>query len=60
MPVYREPIVESSIEEVAEISAKIENKKEEVQEQESTETKIKNSFFDKYVTKIKDFLDNAE
>ena len=60
MPVYREPIVESSIEEVAETSAKIETKKEEVQEQESTETKIKNSFFDKYVTKIKDFLDNAE
>ena len=27
---------------------------------ESTETKIKRSFFDKYVDKIRDFLDNAE
>lgn len=28
--------------------------------QESTETKIRKSFFDKYVDKIRDFLDNAE
>jgi len=27
---------------------------------ESTETKIRKSFFDKYVDKIKEFLDNAE
>jgi len=27
---------------------------------ESTEAKIRRSFFDKYVDKIKDFLDNAE
>jgi cell division protein FtsA len=27
---------------------------------ESTENKIKRSFFDKYVEKIKEFLDNAE
>ena len=27
---------------------------------ESTETKIRRSFFDKYVDRIKDFLDNAE
>jgi cell division protein FtsA len=27
---------------------------------ESTESKIRRSFFDKYVDKIKDFLDNAE
>ena len=27
---------------------------------ESTETKIRRSFFDRYVDKIKDFLDNAE
>jgi cell division protein FtsA len=26
----------------------------------STETQIRRSFFDKYVDKIKDFLDNAE
>jgi len=29
-------------------------------EAESTETKIRRSFFDRYVDKIKDFLDNAE
>ncbi|HMI08486.1 MAG TPA: cell division protein FtsA, partial [Flavobacterium sp.] len=32
----------------------------EPNKQESTETKIRRSFFDKYVDKIKDFLDNAE
>jgi cell division protein FtsA len=38
--------------------------KEEVEEvvfkSESTENKIRRSFFDKYVDKIKEFLDNAE
>jgi len=29
-------------------------------EEESTETKIRRSFFDRYVDRIKDFLDNAE
>ena len=29
-------------------------------ETETTENKIKRSFFDRYVEKIKDFLDNAE
>jgi cell division protein FtsA len=28
--------------------------------QESTEKKVKRSFFDKYIDRIKDFLDNAE
>ncbi|MNG41393.1 hypothetical protein D3C84_1305510 [compost metagenome] len=28
--------------------------------EESTEIKIRRSFFDRYVDKIKDFLDNAE
>jgi cell division protein FtsA len=28
--------------------------------EESTETKIRRSFLDKYVDKIKEFLDNAE
>jgi cell division protein FtsA len=28
--------------------------------QETTDDKIKRSFFDKYIDKIKDFLDNAE
>ena len=31
-----------------------------INEQESTGDKIKRSFFDRYVDKIKDFLDNAE
>jgi cell division protein FtsA len=31
-----------------------------VVKEESTETKIRRSFFDRYVDKIKDFLDNAE
>lgn len=31
-----------------------------VTKEESTETKIRRSFFDRYVDKIKDFLDNAE
>jgi cell division protein FtsA len=30
------------------------------EEKETTNEKIKRSFFDKYVDKIKDFLDNAE
>ena len=30
------------------------------EEKETTQEKIKRSFFDKYVDKIKDFLDNAE
>ncbi len=29
-------------------------------ENESTEGKVKRSFFDKYIEKIKEFLDNAE
>ncbi|WP_282787768.1 cell division protein FtsA [Flavobacterium croceum] len=35
-------------------------RKQEEKEVETTESKIKKSFFDKYVDKIKDFLDNAE
>ena len=34
--------------------------KSNVAVEESTETKIRRSFFDRYVDKIKDFLDNAE
>jgi cell division protein FtsA len=33
---------------------------EEKPEPETTESKIRRSFFDRYVDKIKDFLDNAE
>ncbi len=32
----------------------------ETKQQETTENKIKKSFFDKYIEKIKEFLDNAE
>ena len=35
-------------------------KQTEISEKETTETKIKRSFFDKYIDKIKEFLDNAE
>ena len=49
-----EPVFENVVEDV----------KVEVEEMafkpESTETKIRRSFFDKYVDKIKEFLDNAE
>lgn len=37
-----------------------EEQQEETQKAESTEHKIKRSFFDKYIEKIKEFLDNAE
>ena len=54
----REPIQERSAETKVETS-KIEQ--EAINEtDESTQTKIRRSFFDKYVDKIKDFLDNAE
>jgi cell division protein FtsA len=37
-----------------------ETPKAQVQEQVTTESTIRRSFFDRYVDKIKDFLDNAE
>ncbi len=57
VPVYKAPIVD-----VIEVE---EEKMEEIKPQyvaptESTEGKIRRSFFDKYVDKIKEFLDNAE
>lgn len=57
-PVYRAPIAESyqDIPEVDEEEEVVRNAKKE----ESTGDKIKRSFFDRYVDKIKDFLDNAE
>ncbi|MNL86515.1 hypothetical protein D3C87_2152500 [compost metagenome] len=56
---YRAPVVlneeaeetRNEVEQVAQGYAK---------KEESTETKIRRSFFDRYVDKIKDFLDNAE
>ncbi|HLF52201.1 cell division protein FtsA [Flavobacterium sp.] len=56
VPVYRAPIVQAP-ESPVEIPVEAEEK---MQHEESTETKIRRSFFDKYVDKIKDFLDNAE
>jgi len=50
-----QPVVEERREEVSDAI------EEEINlETETTEHKIKRSFFDRYVEKIKDFLDNAE
>jgi cell division protein FtsA len=56
-PVYRAPVAQKvEIEEpINEVEEQVSSKNEE-----STETKIRRSFFDRYVDKIKDFLDNAE
>jgi len=57
-PVYRAAVVEEvPVAEVASVEAQQVNT---IKRQESTETKIRKSFFDKYVDKIRDFLDNAE
>ena len=58
---YREYIVEEKVEIKEEDYVKPEKvlQADPVSE-ESTENKIRRSFFDKYVDKIKDFLDNAE
>ena len=50
--------VEDSVYEKVEAEVKMEETS--VFKPESTETKIRRSFFDKYVDKIKEFLDNAE
>ena len=50
---------EKVVEPVQEVEPEVEKVEQKV-EVESTETKIRRSFFDKYVDKIKDFLDNAE
>jgi cell division protein FtsA len=59
--VYRAPV--EQIQEIEEPVQQVEDE-ERVQVKipvgESTETKIRKSFFDKYVDKIKEFLDNAE
>jgi cell division protein FtsA len=63
------PLVELKKEEIVQpLDLKIEDEFQEVvkeepvkqQETRSTEDKIKKSFFDKYIEKIKEFLDNAE
>ena len=61
--VYRAPVEPvQEVDEVPEIEMEAEKEVEiELPKQpESTETKIRKSFFDKYVDKIKEFLDNAE
>ena len=59
-PVYIAPIAEvKEVEEEKEIAIVVQSQKP-LQNEDSTETRIRKSFFDKYVDKIKDFLDNAE
>ena len=53
-PVFRAPIVQKQ--EIDELV----NEVEEVKKEPTTGEKISRSFFDRYVDKIKDFLDNAE
>jgi cell division protein FtsA len=57
-----EPVVVTKPVVVEEIKEVVEDTVEEIQkpEPETTEDKIKKSFFDKYIEKIKEFLDNAE
>ena len=57
-PVYRQAIVQAPVEEVY----KHEDDEEQIsnEKQNSTVNRIQRNFFDRYVDKIKDFLDNAE
>lgn len=57
--VYREPIAEKQVEEENVYEAPIHSTPTEIKK-ESTQTKISRSFFDRYLDKIKNFLDNAE
>ena len=57
---HRDPIVEQKVEIKEEVYVQPERVLEVEPVRESTENKIRRSFFDKYVDKIKDFLDNAE
>jgi len=59
-PVYNAPVDEvKEVEEEKIIEVVAQNQKP-MPTEDSTETRIRKSFFDKYVDKIKDFLDNAE
>ena len=57
--VYREPIAEKQVEEENVYETPIHSTPTEIKK-ESTQTKISRSFFDRYLDKIKNFLDNAE
>ena len=64
-PVYRAPVRQEVIEEKPiyieeEVVAEAKQVQQVFTPPESKETKIRRSFFDKYVEKIKDFLENAE
>ena len=56
-PIVEEPVVEAQPEVVEE---KVQEETKSAQSSDTTEEKIKRSFFDKYIEKIKEFLDNAE
>ena len=58
-PVYRTAVVQAPLDQVLE---KVENEQEQItnEKQNSTVNRIQRNFFDRYVDKIKDFLDNAE
>lgn len=58
-PVYNPPLTQTVVNQKEEVVFEPIEEKIAVA-QESTETKIRKSFFDKYVDKIKEFLDNAE
>jgi cell division protein FtsA len=58
-PVYSQSVV-SSQEVYEERTELVHEEKGHSKKDESTENKIRRSFFDRYVDKIKDFLDNAE
>jgi cell division protein FtsA len=58
-PVYSQSVV-SSQEVYEEKTELVHEEKAHSKKDESTENKIRRSFFDRYVDKIKDFLDNAE
>ncbi|MFM2230829.1 MAG: Cell division protein FtsA [Bacteroidota bacterium] len=64
-PVYQQPVASQPVQifdqPVAPQEPVVqETPKAQVQEQVTTESTIRRSFFDRYVDKIKDFLDNAE
>jgi cell division protein FtsA len=58
-PVYRPPIVNASVTEVLQDVEDIQESNAS-EKQNSTVNRIQRNFFDRYVDKIKDFLDNAE
>ena len=64
-PVYQQPLASQPVqifdEPVLPQGSEVqESTKDQKQEQVTTESTIRRSFFDRYVDKIKDFLDNAE